>query len=261
MPYPAMPCPATRRPVASRLAARRLAARVFIRLGRAASPRARGTRRLEPSRSGEGDLDLERTMARWPGSGPLHSEDLVTRAWAARTRAVCLLVDASGSMAGPGVAMAAVAAAAVVLASGYRLAPSVIAFSGEVRVLQPQGTRRPPDDLVGDLVGLRGHGVTDLARALRAAAAQLARADGDERVAVLLSDCLRTAGADPATALAGIDRLHVLCPAGDGSDSAADGTGDGGPGQAAALARAGGGISQPVRTLADVAPALQHLLA
>jgi hypothetical protein len=141
-------------------------------------------------------------------------------------------------------------------------------------VLQPQGTRRPPDDLVGDLVGLRGHGVTDLARALRAAAAQLARADGDERITVLLSDCLRTAGADPATALAGIDRLHVLCPAGDGSGSAAegsggpstsstrpDGTGDGSPGPAAVLARAGRGISQPVRTLADVAPALQRLLA
>jgi magnesium chelatase subunit D len=256
-----------------RAAARRLAARVFIRLGRTAAPRARGTRRLEPSRSGEGDLDLERTMARWPGSGPLHSEDLVTRAWAARTRAVCLLVDASGSMAGPGVAMAAVAAAAVVLASGHRLAPSVIAFSGEVRVLQPQGTRRPPDDLVGDLVGLRGHGVTDLARALRAAAAQLARADGDERVAVLLSDCLRTAGADPATALAGIDRLHVLCPPSeDRPPSGGDGpSGRDGPGPvpglaatagpAAALARAGGGISQPVRTLADVAPALQRLLA
>jgi hypothetical protein len=194
-----------------------------------------------------------------------------------------LLVDASGSMAGPGVAMAAVAAAAVVLASGHRLAPSVIAFSGEVRVLQPQGTRRPPDDLVGDLVGLRGHGVTDLARALRAAAAQLARADGDERVAVLLSDCLRTAGADPAAALAGIDRLHVLCPAAEDRPAGRDGPrgrgpGGGGPGPApglatrpgtaaaaagpaAALARAGGGISQPVRTLADVAPALQRLLA
>jgi magnesium chelatase subunit D len=235
-----------------RAAARRLAARVFIRLGRAGAPRARGTRRLEPSRRGEGDLDLERTLARWPGRGPLHSEDLVTRAWAARTRAICLMVDASGSMSGPGVAMAAVAAAAVVLASGSRLAPSVIAFSGEVRVLQPQGTRRPPDDLVGDLVGLRGHGVTDLAQALRAAAAQLATAGGDERVAVLLSDCLRTAGADPAGALGGIDRLHVLCP-GDGSGPEA--------GPAAALARAGGGISQSVGKLADVAPALQRLLS
>jgi magnesium chelatase subunit D len=228
-------------------AARRLAARLFIRLGRSAAGRVGGTRRLEPSRSGEGDLDLERTMARWPGRGPLASEDLVTTAWAARRRAMSLLVDASGSMSGAGVAMAAVAAAAVVLAPGDRLAPSVIAFSGDVRVLQPQGTRRPPADLVGDLIGLRGHGVTDLAQALRAAAAQLARADGDERVVVLLSDCLRTAGADPAAALSGIDRLHVVFPAPD-------------PAAAAALARAGGGISLGVGGLADIGPALQRLL-
>jgi magnesium chelatase subunit D len=237
-----------------RAAARRLAARVFIRLGQAGQVRARGTRRLEPSRRGEGDLDLERTMARWPGRGPLASEDLVTRSWAARSQAVCLAVDASGSMSGPGVAMAAVAAAAVVLAASDRLSPSVIAFSGEVRVLQHHGTRRPPEDLVGDLFGLRGHGVTDLAGALRAAAAQLARADGGDRVAVLLSDCLRTAGDDPVKALHGIDRLHVLCPApGDGLATA--------PEPAAALARAGGGISQPVGRLADVGPALRRLLS
>jgi Mg-chelatase subunit ChlD len=221
---------------------------VFIRLGQAGRARARGVRRLEPSRRGEGDLDLERTLERWPGRGPLAREDLVTLAWAARNRAVCLVVDASGSMAGPGVAMAAVAAAAVVLAASDRLAPAVIAFSGDVRVLQPQGTRRPPADLVGDLIGLRGHGVTDLAGALRAAAAQLARADRGERIVILLSDCLRTAGDDPGQALGGIDRLHVLCPGADGAP-------------AATLARAGGGVSQPVGTLADVASALRALLS
>jgi hypothetical protein len=148
--------------------------------------------------------------------------------------------------------MAAVAAAAVVLAAEGRLAPAVIAFSGEARVLQPQGTRRPPADLVGELIGLRGHGVTDLARALRAASAELARADGGERVAVLLSDCLRTAGADPAGALGGIDRLHVLCPVPGNTEPEL---------AAAALARSGHGISRPVRRLADVAPALHHLLS
>jgi magnesium chelatase subunit D len=230
-------------------AARRLAARVFLRLGQAGgAPRARGIRRLEPGRSGQGDLDLERTLDRWPGRGPPGHEDLVTRAWAARRRAVCLVVDASGSMSGPGVAMAAVAAAAVVLAAGEAMAPGVLAFSGDVRVLQPQGSPRPPADVVGDLVGLRGHGVTDLAAALRAAAAQLARAGAGERTAVLLSDCERTAGDDPAGALYGIDRLHVLCPGAD-------------PEPAAALARAGGGISQRVGGLADVAPALARLLS
>jgi magnesium chelatase subunit D len=232
-----------------RAAARRLAARVFLRLGQAAgAPLVRGTRRLEPGRTGQGDLDLERTLDRWPGRGPAGAEDLVTRAWSARRRAVCLAVDASGSMSGPGVAMAAVAAAAVVIAAGERMAPAVLAFSGDVRVLQPQGAPRPPADLVGDLVGLRGHGVTDLAGALRAASAQLARAGGGERTAVLLSDCQRTAGDDPAGALHGIDRLHVLCPGAEAEP-------------AAALARAGGGISQQVGGLADVAPALRRLLS
>jgi magnesium chelatase subunit D len=233
-----------------RAAARRLAGRIFIRLGRAGGARARGTRLLAASRGGDGDLDLEATLDQWPGRGAPAREDLVTRSWTARRRAVCLVVDSSGSMSGLGVAMAAVAAAAVVLAAD-RLAPGVIAFSGDVRVLQAQGARRLPEDLVGDLIGLRGHGVTDLAGALRAAAAQLARADGGERVAVLLSDCLRTAGADPAETLAGIDRLHVLCPVAAPESELA----------AAALARAGGGISQPVGRLADVAPALHRLLS
>jgi Mg-chelatase subunit ChlD len=154
-------------------------------------------------------------------------------------------------MSGLGVAIAALAAASVVLAADARLTPAIIAFSGDVTVLQAQGTRRAPGDLVGDLVALRGHGMTDLAGALRAAAAQLAGADAEERVAVLLSDCLRTAGNDPALALAGISRLHVLCPLPTEESELA----------AAALARRGSGVSRPVRRLADVAPALTRVLS
>ncbi len=154
-------------------------------------------------------------------------------------------------MSGLAVAIAAVAAASVVLAADRRLAPAIVAFSGDVTVLQAQGTRREPTDLVGDLVGLRGHGLTDLAAALRAAAAQLAGAAASERAAVLLSDCLPTAGGDPALALTGISRLHVLCPlpTTEAEQAAAD------------LARRGGGVSQPVRRLTDVAPALTRVLS
>jgi hypothetical protein len=154
-------------------------------------------------------------------------------------------------MSGLAVAIAAVAAAGVVLAAGGRLEPSVLAFGSEVTVLRAAGARRVPQDLVGELIGLRGHGMTDLAGGLRAAARQLAAGPADERVAVLLSDCLHTRGGDPAAALAGIDRLHVLCPLpGPQSERAA-----------AALARAGGGLSQPVHKLAEVAPALTRVLS
>jgi magnesium chelatase subunit D len=232
-----------------RSAARRIAARVFFRLGAAGQKPARGTRRLAAGRA-EGDLDLDKTLDRWSHAWPPDPADLVTRSWQANRRALCLLIDRSGSMSGLAVAIAAVAAASVVLADA-RLAPAIVAFGGDVTVLQPHGTRREPAELVGDLVALRGHGMTDLAAALRTAAAQLAGAAADERVVVLLSDCLATAGGDPAGALAGITRLHVLCPLPTPESGRA----------AAALARNGGGLSLPVRSLTGVAPALTRLLS
>ena len=259
-----------------RAAAQRLAARIFFRLGAAGQKPSRGTRRLGAGRA-EGDLDLEKTLDRWSGLWPPDTADLVTRSWQAHRRTLCLLIDRSGSMSGFAVAIAAVAAASVVLAAsegrwgseggwgGGRggLTPAIVvfsgasaivtlqSFSGDITVLQAQGTRRDPAELVGDLVALRGHGMTDLAAALRAAAAQLAGGPAGERVAVLLSDCMPTTGGDPALALAGISRLHVLCPLPAPEAEQA----------AAALARRGGGVSQPVRTLTEVAPALTRLLS
>ena len=207
---------------------------------------------------GEGDVDLDMTLDRLGGTWPPPAEDLVTRSWQAHRRSVCLLVDSSGSMSGLSVAMAAVATASVLLAADGRLDTGALAFSGAVTVLQPPGTQQPPEQIVGRLLGLRGHGMTDIAAALRSAAELLsARRSGPaERRVILLSDCLSTAGGDPAAALAGIDRLDVLCPAPAGTEPD--------PASIAAaerLARLGSGVSQPVRTLADIPAAMTRLLS
>ncbi|HEV7469589.1 MAG TPA: AAA family ATPase [Pseudonocardia sp.] len=239
-----------------RAQARKLAGRVFIQLGKVGPAKARGTRRIAATKGGEGDLDLDRTLDAWQPAvsrRPL-PEDLVTRGWTAHRRAVCLVVDISGSMQGLAVALAAVAASGVVLASetgGAKLEPGVLAFGSGVRTLQRQGVRRPPDELIGELVALRGHGTTDIAAALREASRQLAGAVADERMVVLFSDCLHTAGDEPTTALGGIDRLHVLCPLPDEDAEKAS----------AALAARGGGTCRPVRRLAEVGPALTRILA
>lgn len=233
-----------------RAAAHRVARRVFVQVARVGATRSRGTRRLAANRRADGDLDLDRTLDRWTGTWPPAPEDLVTRTWTGHRRAVCLVVDASGSMQGLGVAIAAVAAAAVVLAADERLSTSVVSFAGGVTELQALGRRVPAEEMVGRLVGLRGHGMTDLAGALRAARLQLAPAVVDERVVVLLSDCLHTAGAPPETALAGIDRLHVLCPLPTDQAERA----------ARALAARGAGRAEMVRTVAETGPALTRLL-
>ncbi|WP_433506410.1 AAA family ATPase [Pseudonocardia halophobica] len=238
-----------------RAQARKLAGRVFIQLGKVGPAKARGTRKIAQAKGGDGDLDLDRTLDNWQptASRRPRPDEIVTRGWTAHRRAVSLVVDISGSMQGLAVALAAVSAAGVVLASesgSGKLEPGVLAFGSQVRTLQRQGVRRPPDELIGELVALRGHGTTDVAAALREASVQLAGAVADERMVVLLSDCLHTSGDDPLTALGGIDRVHVLCPLPDEDAEKA----------ARALAAKGGGSYQAVRRLADIAPALTAVL-
>jgi hypothetical protein len=234
-----------------RAAAQRLAARVFVQVGRIGRTRTRGTRRLVAQRSGDGDLDLDRTLERWTGASPVAAEDLVTRGWTGHRRAVCLAVDSSGSMSGLAVAIAAVAAAGVVLRRDERLETSVLSFGRDVEVVAGHARRPAAEAVVRQLLGLRGHGLTDVAAALRAARVELLSAAADQRVVVLLSDCLHTTGDPPGSALAGIDRLHVLCPLPTPESEAA----------ARALAARGGGEARMIRSVRDIAPALTDLLA
>ena len=125
----------------------------------AARPRrarqARGTRRLGPSRGLDGDLDLDRTIDGWEPvalvaagrRGRRHP-----RTWTAHRRAVCLVVDISGSMKGLAVALAVGGRGRGGRGQRARrrrpLQPSVVAFGAGVKVLQAQGVRRPPEELL-----------------------------------------------------------------------------------------------------------------
>jgi MoxR-like ATPase len=235
-----------------RAKARALASRVFLRMAKRDGAPRRGVRRMTPSRDPfSGDLDLELTLARTDGLMPVTADDFVVRRWSANDRAICLLIDRSGSMTGAQVATAALAAASVVVAAGENADCSVVAFAREAIVLQEQGKRRPTDRVLNDLLTLRGKGETDLSLAFRAARRELGRAGARERVAVLLSDGKSTTGADPLRALRGVDRLHVLGTC-DDDESVQCGE---------RLARAGRGQFRQVLAIADLPGALSAILA
>jgi magnesium chelatase subunit D len=236
---------------AVRREARRLARRLLPPLGRVGTPRRRGTRRLVArSGSAEGDVDVERTLENSNGMRPREASQLVSRQFAATPRAVCLLVDRSGSMSGHAVAIAAVAAAAIVQAASDRLRCGVIAFAGDTIVLRDPREEIPSERVVDDLLSLRGHGRTDLAGALTAAAAQLEHVPPGGRMAVLLSDCLHTKGPDPLVHAGALDGLHIL-----GTSEKPESIDAG-----KALARRGHGRWLPARTLDELARNLQAIL-
>lgn len=202
-----------------------LAGRITTDVARSGpAPRpGRGIGRLTRRRASqtEGELDLDASMeavlaSRALGHAP-SPDKLIVAAWERPGTALCLVVDRSGSMLGPRLATAAVVASAIVLSRPADA--SVLAVAREALVLRSQGSERTAEEIVGDLLVLRGHGVTDLSLALEAAEAQLARSDARRKVCLLLSDCRSTAGPDPVDAARRFDELAILAPTDDQADA------------------------------------------
>lgn len=205
--------------------AARLAGRLALDLARAGAASQGGVGRLETGRADRcaGDIDIDRSLdglldARAAGR-PARLEELWVQRWQRPATAIALVVDRSGSMGGPRLAAAAVAAAACALRAPQQW--SALAFGDRVVAIKSADRDRSALAVVDDVLRLRGYGTTDLAAALDAARVQLARCTARRRVAVLLSDCRATAGGDPVTAARRLDELCVIAPAGDSADAEA----------------------------------------
>ena len=206
-----------------RALAQQLAARVVIDLAATAPTHARGIGKMRsvPMHDAGGDLDIDGSidalvMAE-ASSTPPHIDDLRMHAWTRPDAAVAILIDRSGSMTGDRLAIAAVAAAAA--AQKTQSDYCVIAFSDKAIVIKGIGQPRPAEEVVTDVLRLRGFGPTDLSLAFRTAQAQLARSGAARQRTILLSDCRPTAGSAPEHHAAQLEMLGILAPADDCEDA------------------------------------------
>ncbi len=123
----------------------------------------------------------------------------------------------------------------------------MLSFSGSVEVIRPLVSDITPATVAERLLRLRGHGVTRLADALKAAGEQLARARARRRVVILLSDCRSTDDDGASQTARALPELIILAPADDHEQAA----------HLAGLAGARwGAIAHPL----DAAAALDRLL-
>lgn len=205
--------------------ARRLAGRLFLDVSRRGPTRPRGIGKMvtTPYRPDAGDIDLDASMAAIIEARAARSavdpDGLKVRSWATPGTAISLLVDRSGSMGGKPLATSAMAAAAVAWRSPQDY--SVVAFGKDVVVAKSQGSDKPGESVVNDVLALRGFGTTDLAGALRAAGEQLGRSRAGRRIAVVLSDCRATVEGDVEAAARALDEIVIVAPAGDDDEARA----------------------------------------
>lgn len=210
--------------VALRGLAKSLAARIFVDLARTEPADARGIGKIvrQRYRPDLGDLDIEGStdalLAARAERRLVEPDELSVRAWGKPSTAWCLVVDRSGSMHGGPLATAALAAAAVSARADGSYA--VLSFSREVVAVKAMWEQRSIDDVIDRVLALRGHGTTDVARALLAAAQQQAAVSAGRRITVLLSDCRATEPGDVTTAARCLDELVILAPEGDADEAA-----------------------------------------
>jgi Mg-chelatase subunit ChlD len=233
-----------------RAAAIRLGARIVLERARAGRASMRGVSRLRPVRGAtDGDLDIDASIegvsAARTEARPVAHDDLTTVQWARPRTAFAVVVDRSGSMSGARLASAATIAAACALRAPQEHA--VLSFAGTVDVIRPLSADIPPAVVAERLLRLRGHGVTRLAEALRAAQEQLARARARRQVVILLSDCRSTDDDDTVETARALPELIILAPADDHE-------------QAAYLAEAAGARWAPVEHALDAAAILDRML-
>jgi Mg-chelatase subunit ChlD len=205
--------------------ARRLAGRLFLEISRRGPSRPRGVGKLveQRYRPDAGDLDIDASMEAIVDAGGdprrVDAERLRVRGWVQPGTALCLMVDRSGSMGGKPLATSAVAAAAVAWRSPADY--SVLAFGKDVVVAKSQDVQKSGEQVVNDVLALRGFGTTDLAGALTIAGEQLRRSRAGRKVAILLSDCRATVDGDPLEAARALDELVIVAPEGDSDEAEA----------------------------------------
>jgi len=233
-----------------RAAAIRLSSQIVLDRARAGRPAMRGISRLRSARGAlDGDLDIDASIdglsAARTEARPVGHDDLTTVHWARSRTAFAVVVDRSGSMTGARLAAAATVAAACALRAPQEHA--VLSFAATVEVIKPLASDAAPAVVAERLLGLRGHGVTRLADALKAAHEQLAQAQARRRVVILLSDCRSTDEDDTLETARRLPELIILAPADDHE-------------QAAQLAGLSGARWGPIAHPLDAAAALDQLL-
>jgi len=195
---------------------RRLAGRLMLELARMGKATGRGIGKLTTVKANltDGDIDLDASMdaivAARGDRRPIDIGDLVAHAWKRPDTAICLVIDRSGSMNGERLAGAALGAAACAWKAPSEFA--VLVFSNTVVAVKSLTQPKSPDQVVADILSLRGHGTTDVALALRAAHQQLADSKASRRLTILLSDAEVTTGGDPGPIARSLAELAIVAP-------------------------------------------------
>ncbi len=159
----------------------------------------------------EGDeIDLDRTLEA-AVENPLPSYDSIFVLDRKKYRkAAVIMMDASGSMQGENLSMAAIAVTSLAMNLDARDEYGVVLFSEKVNIFKRVDQAMPLDRVINEIMNILPEGRTNIELGLSAGLREILRSTIDSRVGILLTDGQQNVGVDPLVVADKFPKLHVI---------------------------------------------------
>ena len=190
------------------------------------------------------EIDLDRTLESIVDNRFLSYENIFVLDRKKQKKAAVIMLDASGSMQGLNLSIAAIAAASLAMNLNYRDEYGIVIFSEKVNIFKRVGQPKHLDGVISGILDLLPEGRTDISIGLHAGFDELRRTNIQNRIGILLTDGWQNIGEDPIKVALQFPQLHVINLPG------------GQPVLSKKIAKAGRGCFVPVNEMLDVSKAI-----
>lgn len=164
------------------------------------------------------EIDLDRTLEATV-ENPLPSYDNIFVLDRKKYRkAAVIMMDASGSMQGENLSMAAIAAASLAMNLDARDEYGVVLFSEKVNIFKRVDQAMPLDWTINEIMNILPEGRTNIELGLSAGLKEIQRSTIDSKIGILLTDGQQNVGFDPLIIAGKFPKLHVINLPGGKSD-------------------------------------------
>ena len=190
------------------------------------------------------EIDLDRTVESMAEGQPLSYDNIFVLDRKRRKKAAVIIMDASGSMQGINLSMAAIAVASLATNLDYRDEYGVVLFSEKVNIFKRINQPKSLDKVISGVLDILPEGRTNIDLGLSTGLKEIRRTNIDHKVGILLTDGWQNIGQDPVIIATKFPILHVINLPG------------GNPDLSRKIAKSGGGYFIPLRDMFDVSRAI-----
>lgn len=156
------------------------------------------------------EIDLDRTVEGLTESRFLSYENIFVLDRKKHKKAAVIMIDASGSMHGSNLSIAAIAASSLAMNLNFRDEYGVVFFSEKYNIFKRIDQPRHLDEVIRGILDILPEGRTNIGVGLSAGLQELGRANVHQKMGILLTDGWQNVGQDPIKMALRFPQLHVI---------------------------------------------------